>query len=152
MLKRIYLDTSVYGGYFDIEFEVWTKILFSQIANNEFLVLYSYLIELEISFAPEQVQLLVNSIPTKNKELINYSDKAVELASLYIKENVVGLTSISDCIHIALATIHYADVLVSWNFKHIVNVERIRGYNSVNLNRGYKALDIRTPTEILNYE
>ena len=152
MLKRIYLDTSIYGGYFDIEFEVWTKILFSQIANNEFLVLDSYLIELEISYAPKQVQLLVNSIPIKNKELINFSDKAVELASLYIKENVVGLTSISDCIHIALATINNADVLVSWNFKHIVNVDRIRGYNSVNLSRGYKALDIRTPNEILNYE
>ena len=59
---------------------------------------------------------------------------------------------ITDCIHIALATIHNADVLVSWNFKHIVNVDRIRGYNSVNLNRGFQALDIRTPTEILNYE
>jgi hypothetical protein len=55
-------------------------------------------------------------------------------------------------IHIALATIHNADVLVSWNFKHIVNVNRIRGYNTVNLNNGFKALDIRTPTEILNYE
>jgi hypothetical protein len=152
MLKRIYLDTSVYGGYFDIEFEIWSKILFSQIVNNEFLVLYSYLVELEISYAPEKVQLLVKTIPKKNKEFINYSDKAVELASLYIKENVVGLTSISDCIHITLATIHHANVLVCWNYKHIVNVDRIRGYNSVNLNRGYKALDIRTPTEILNYE
>jgi hypothetical protein len=84
--------------------------------------------------------------------LIDYDDKAVELASLYIIENVVGLTSITDCIHIALATIHNADVLVSWNFKHIVNVDRIRGYNTVNLSRGFKALDIRTPTEILNYE
>jgi len=55
-------------------------------------------------------------------------------------------------IHIALATIHNADVLVSWNFKHIVNIDRIRGYNTVNLSRGFKALDIRTPTEILNYE
>jgi hypothetical protein len=55
-------------------------------------------------------------------------------------------------IHSALATIHNADVLVSWNFKHIVNVNRIRGYNTVNLNNGFKALDIRTPTEILNYE
>jgi hypothetical protein len=152
MTKRIYLDTSVYGGYFDIEFASWTKILFNQIANNEFLVLHSYLTNVEISYAPEQVQLLAKSIQDKNAELIEYSDKAIELASLYIKENVVGLTSITDCIHIALATIHNADVLVSWNFKHIVNVDRIRGYNSVNLSRGFQALDIRTPTEILNYE
>jgi hypothetical protein len=152
MTKRIYLDTSVYGGYFDIEFAAWTKILFNQIANNEFLVLHSYLTNVEISYAPEQVQLLAKSIQNKNAEMIEYSDKAIELASLYIKENVVGLTSITDCIHIALATIHNADVLVSWNFKHIVNVDRIRGYNSVNLSRGFQALDIRTPTEILNYE
>jgi len=152
MTKRIYLDTSVYGGYFDIEFAAWTKILFNQIANNEFLVLHSYLTNVEISYAPEQVQLLAKSVQNKNAELIEYSDKAIELALLYIKENVVGLTSITDCIHIALATIHNADVLVSWNFKHIVNVDRIRGYNSVNLIRGFQALDIRTPTEILNYE
>ena len=74
------------------------------------------------------------------------------MASLYIKENVVGLTSISDCIHIALATINNADVLVSWNFKHIVNVSRIRGYNSVNYKLGHKILEIRTPREILSYE
>jgi len=152
MIKRIYLDTSVYGGYFDIEFSAWTKILFNQIANNEFLVLHSYLTNVEISYAPEQVQMLAKSVQNKNTESIEYSDKAIELASLYIKENVVGLTSITDCIHIALATIHNADVLVSWNFKHIVNVDRIRGYNSVNLIRGFQALDIRTPTEILNYE
>lgn len=152
MTKRIYLDTSVYGGYFDIEFSVWTKILFNQIANNEFVVLHSYLTNIEISYAPEQVQLLAKSVQNKNEEFIEYSDKAIELASSYIKENVVGLTSITDCIHIALATIHNADVLVSWNFKHIVNVDRIRGYNSVNLSRGFQALDIRTPTEILNYE
>jgi hypothetical protein len=152
MLKRIYLDTSVYGGYFDTAFSIWTRILFKQINNNEFVVLYSYLTDLEISYAPEQVRLLAKSIPNKNIELIDYDDKAVELASLYIIENVVGLTSITDCIHIALATIHNADVLVSWNFKHIVNVARIRGYNTVNLSRGFKALDIRTPTEILNYE
>ncbi len=152
MLKRIYLDTSVFGGYFETEFETWTKILFNQITNNEFIVLYSYLTNIEISYAPKQVQLLVKSIPTKNTELISYSDSAIELAALYIKEKVVGLTSISDCIHIALATIHNADVLVSWNFKHIVNIDRIRGYNTVNLNNGFKVLDIRTPTEILNYE
>jgi hypothetical protein len=152
MLKRIYLDTSVYGGYFESEFEIWTKILFNQIINNEFIVIYSYLIDKEIIFAPKHVQQLVLSIPEKNIETIDFSDKAIELANLYISENVVGLTSISDCIHIALATIYNADVLVSWNFKHIVNVDRIRGYNTVNLLKGYNSLDIRTPTEILNYE
>ena len=69
-----------------------------------------------------------------------------------INEKVVGKTSREDCLHIALATIHKADILVSWNFKHIVNVHRIRGYNSVNLKMGYSTIDIRSPKEITSYE
>lgn len=56
----------------------------------------------------------------------------MDLADKYISEKVVGLTSLEDCRHIALATINRVDVLASWNFKHIVNLERIKGYNSVN--------------------
>lgn len=91
-------------------------------------------------------------ISDEMKDFIDISDDALELANEYIKENVVGKTSMSDCIHIALATLNHADVLVSWNFKHIVNVHRIRGYNSVNYKLGYKILEIRTPREILEYE
>ena len=80
------------------------------------------------------------------------SDEAVDLANKYIAGNVVGRTSFDDCIHIALATIHKADILVSWNFKHIVNVYRIRGYNSVNLKTGYQTLEIRSPKDIIGYE
>lgn len=42
------------------------------------------------------------------------------------------------------------DILVSWNFKHIVNLNRIRLYNATNLKYGYQILEIRTPREILN--
>tara|TARA_R110002049_G_scaffold211187_2_gene382224 strand:- start:293 stop:553 length:261 start_codon:yes stop_codon:yes gene_type:complete len=74
-----------------------------------------------------------------------------KLATEYIDEKVVGETSYTDCLHIALATIYQADLLVSWNFKHIVNVERIRGYNSINIKNGYKQLDIRSPRELMRY-
>ena len=88
----------------------------------------------------------------KQLELVEIADEAIELAEHYLKENVVGKTSRADCIHIGLATINNADILVSWNFKHIVNVNRIRGYNAVNYKLGYKILEIRTPREILEYE
>ena len=65
---------------------------------------------------------------------------------------VVGQTSLTDCRHIALATVHRVDVVASWNFKHIVNLERIKGYNSVNLRMGYPAIEIRTPQELVSYE
>ena len=84
--------------------------------------------------------------------VIEETEEAVDLAYAYIAEKVVGQTSYVDCLHIALATIHRADFLISWNFKHIVNVQRIMGYNSVNLKNGYKQLEIRSPRELLTYE
>ncbi|MGB0949561.1 MAG: hypothetical protein ACPGU0_05595 [Marinirhabdus sp.] len=69
-----------------------------------------------------------------------------------IDAKVVGKTSRADCQHIAMATTSNADVLVSWSFKHIVNLERIRGYNGINYQNGYKMIEIRTPKEIVPYE
>jgi hypothetical protein len=56
-----------------------------------------------------------------------------------------------DAQHIAIATISRVEVLVSWNFRHIVNLQRIRGYNAVNLRDGYPLLEIRTPQEVIRY-
>jgi predicted nucleic acid-binding protein len=151
-MNRIYIDTSVFGGYFEPEFELWTKILFDKIQAGEFKVIISRLTDIELQPAPEKVRKLANSLPEGVTEFIDISDPVLELADHYIEEKVVGKTSRSDCIHIALATLHHADVLVSWNFKHIVNIHRIRGYNSVNYKYGYTILEIRTPREILEYE
>lgn len=151
-MNRIYLDTSVFGGYFESEFEIWTKVLFEKINSGKFSVILSKLTEIELERAPEKVRSLALSIPRSQMELIEISDEALDLAETYLKEGVVGITSKSDCIHIALATLFRAEVLVSWNFKHIVNVHKIRGYNSVNYKLGYPILDIRSPREILEYE
>ena len=85
-------------------------------------------------------------------EFIEITEEAVTLATEYINEKVVGRTSYADCLHIALATINRADFLVSWNFKHIVNIERIRGYNAINIKNGFKQLEIRSPREFEKYE
>ena len=149
---NLYIDTSVIGGYFDEEFEKETNLLFQSILNNEFHVIYSTVTEDELINAPEKVKELLNSIPNENKTRIDLTEEAVMLGDAYIAENVVGKTSREDCFHIALATIYKADILVSWNFKHIVNVMRIRGYNAVNIKLGYSPIDIRSPKEIVNYE
>mgnify|MGYP000601477098 CR=1 FL=1 len=149
--QRIYLDTSVFGGYYDVEFEEFTKPLFERINNGEFTIIFSTMLETELEFAPEKVRKIVRSIESEDTEFVEETDVAVELATEYITENVVGKTSYPDCLHIALATINQADILISWNFKHIVNVERIRGYNSINIKNGYKQLDIRSPRELMNY-
>ena len=152
IVERIYLDTSVFGGYFEPEFELWTRILFDRISKGEFRVLVSRLTDIELENAPQQVRDFANSLSEDHVEWIDITTQSVQLADKYIDEKVVGQTSHSDCIHIALATLNYADVLVSWNFKHIVNHIRIRGYNAVNFKYGHKILDIRSPREILDYE
>lgn len=148
---RLYLDTSVFGGYFDEEFQEFTRPLFDRIRKREFGILYSVLTQQELGAAPERVKNLVLELDETNMDFIEESEEAIDLASSYILENVVGQSSFADCLHIALATINQADVLVSWNFKHIVNIERIRGYNSVNIRNGYRSLDIRSPRELMNY-
>ena len=149
-MNRVYLDTSVFGGYFEPEFEIWTKILFKKIKDGEFKIIYSRLTDIELASAPENVRELVKSLPESSIELVNISDPAIALAESYISEKVVGTTSRADCIHIALATLNNADILLILNFKHIVNINRIRGYNSVNYKLGYKLLEIRTPREVLD--
>ena len=148
----LYLDTSVIGGYYDVEFEKETRLLFEDIIKGEFEVLYSSLTEDELINAPQRVRELINELPKDNKRKIELTEEATHLADCYLAENVVGKTSREDCLHIALATVYRADILVSWNFKHIVNVKRIRGYNAVNLKYGYATIDIRSPKEIINYE
>lgn len=152
MKQRIYIDTSVFGGYYDEEFRDHTIPLFNRINNSEFIVLYSTVTQSELENAPLQVRELVKSISVRNTEFLETTSEAIDLASEYISENVVGKTSFADCLHIALATINRADFLVRWNFKHIVNVERIRGYNSINIKNGYRLLEIRSPREFEKYE
>jgi hypothetical protein len=148
-MERIYVDTSVFGGYFEIEFEQWTKPFIEKFIIGDYTLLYSQLTEIELQKAPDKVQNILKSIPIKHLEFLPITVSADNLAKQYIQENVVGKTSIEDCRHIAIATLSNADILASWNFKHIVNVTRIRGYNSVNYRNGHKILEIRTPREII---
>jgi predicted nucleic acid-binding protein len=150
--QRVYIDTSVFGGYYDDEFAEHTRPLFDRIKNNEFKLLFSSVTQDELNNAPVKVKDLVRGLKAELTEFLDVTDEATELAAEYISEGVVGQTSFADCLHIALATINRADYLISWNFKHIVNVDRIRGYNSINIKKGYKQLEIRSPREFETYE
>ena len=145
----LYLDTSIFGGYYDDIFMRETRLLFEKIKAGKYNVFISDLVEGELKKAPENVRNLLNSL---KYELIEVSSECENLADEYIKEKVVGETSRDDCVHIATATINNIDYLVSWNYKHIVRAEKIKGYNSVNLKNGYKQLDIHSPREMGVYD
>lgn len=152
MKQRIYIDTSVVGGYFDEEFKEVTRELFKRLEDNEIIFVVSDLLDLELIGAPEKVRELLQSYSIDKFERVELTEESMKLADTYITEKVVGQTSLVDCRHIALATINKVDVLASWNFKHIVNLDRIKGYNSVNLKLGYQMIEIRSPENLIRYE
>jgi predicted nucleic acid-binding protein len=151
MIKRVYIDTSVVGGQFDDEFSADTIPFFDRVKKGEIKLIVSDLLESELLRAPIFVKDLLARISKRHIERVSLTHEALILADKYIEARVVGKTSRADCQHIAIATLCHADVLVSWNFKHIVNLDRIRGYNGINFQMGYHMLEIRTPKEIITY-
>ena len=147
---KVYTDTSVIGGYYDKEFQEWSVALFNEFLQGTKHIMFSELTAQELEFAKEEIRVLILEIPLKNRIDIGITDEAILLAETYIIEGALTNKSYNDALHIALATLNNADVLASWNFKHIVNLDRIRLYNSINLRLGYRLIEIRTPREILN--
>lgn len=149
--QKVYIDTSVLGGYFDKEFDLATQRFFDEVKKGEYKVVISNVTEGELLNAPERVRSLLNVLDI-DYEVIKLTDDVVSLALEYIRENVVGQTSYDDCLHIAIATVSRLDLLVSWNFKHIVNIKRIRGSNGINIKNGYPSIEIRSPKDLIDYE
>lgn len=147
MKQRVYIDTSVIGGCFDQEFEDWSNRLFDDFRSGKTIAVISDITLDELSEAPQKVQNNFSTIPDDSLEILTSNQESRELA-----EKAVSRRFYEDALHIAIATINQVNVLASWNFKHIVNLDRIRMYNSVNLKNGFSMLEIRTPREILKFD
>ena len=145
----VYVDTSVIGGCFDEEFEEWSILLFQEFLYGKKVMMLSDLTLQELELAKFKVREKVKEIPQNQISNIFVNDEVIHLAEKYIEEGALTIKSYNDALHIALATLNNADVLSSWNFKHIVNLDRIKFYNSINLRLGYKIIEIRSPREIL---
>jgi hypothetical protein len=142
------MDTSVFGGVYEPEFERESGLLFNMVKEGQIICLYSDFVEDELVDAPPRVRDCLEDLPYNNKEKVIVTPEVMKLAQAYIDEEVIGGTNFIDCTHIAAATIYMADVLVSWNFKHIVGISRVSDYNFINIERGYRMLNIRSPREI----
>jgi hypothetical protein len=148
MRPRIYADTSVLGGCADEEFREDSQRALDSFVAGSFILVLSDLTLRELEPAPEAVIQAVAEIPERHIEMVAVSAETEELADAYVREGAISAAMRADALHIALATVARVDVLVSWNFKHIVNLKRIHAYNAVNLKRGYPLLEIRTPREV----
>ena len=145
---KFYVDTSVWGGYYDKEFSNWTIPFIEQAREGRFTIIISDVTIGELQFAPLKVRDLLDTIPIEFIELVNITQEQLELAEKYVEEGALTPKFLSDAQHIAISSILKVDSLVSWNFKHMVNFFRIKQYNLINRKFGHSTIDIRTPKEV----
>ncbi len=147
---RLYVDTSVFGGCFDTA-EGWaedSRRVIDAAWEGRAVICFSDTVARELEEAPARVKELWNSLPAKCREQVTVTAEIEALSAAYLAAGVVGRTSIDDTLHVAAATVARVDAIVSWNFKHIVRLDRIKGYNQVNLLNGYGVMTIVSPREV----
>jgi predicted nucleic acid-binding protein len=148
---KIYADTSVFGGVFDEEFEAASKAFFDAVRKAKFALVTSELVRQEILAGPENVQKLFYNI-LSIAEVAEITPEALKLQRAYTNAGIVPRRYSTDALHVALASNSQASVIVSWNFKHIVNFQKIPLYNAVNTLHGYREIAIYSPLEVIEYE
>lgn len=147
---RLYLDTSVFGGCFDLA-QDWaqdSRRVVDAAREGIVKICFSDTVARELEGAPKPVRELRDSLPPACFENVTVTSEIRELSAAYIAAGIVGKSSFDDALHVAAATVSRVDAIVSWNFKHIVRLDRIKGYNQVNLSLGYGMLTIVSPKEV----
>jgi hypothetical protein len=145
---RVYLDTSVFGGCFDEEFQAASQELFDAVLTGGVVALISDTLVGELVNAPEQVQNLLQRVIDFGYERLPLKRETEQLRDAYLAAGVVTAQYADDALHVAHATLARADVVVSWNFEHLVNPSRVRAFNGVNIAQGYGPVIIMTPSDI----
>ncbi len=145
---RVYVDTSVFGGVNDPEFARPSKRFFERVTVGDFIVLVSLQTVAELRAAPEAVRRVLAVLDPARVETVDVDAEVESLADAYMAAGVVGPKWRGDALHVAAATVAGADLVLSWNFRHIVRFDRVRMFNGINGIRGYRPLDIRSPLEV----
>jgi len=148
-IPTLYLDTSVVGGYFDDEWKDATKELWRQMEQGLFRFTTSVIMSQELIKAPESVQDLFARTFASPEMILDVTDEMDDLAAAYIQKAVLPPKYTDDARHVAVCVVSRADYLVSWNFKHLVNVNRSDAFNAVNLLQGYQPVRIVNPLELI---
>ena len=148
---RVYADTSVYGGVFDPEFSAPSKKFFGEVAAGRFVLVISPVVEEELGQAPDTIRSFFTSVAEFANE-VEITREAIALQQQYIERGVVGERSLTDALHVAMATVSECELIVSWNFKDIVHFEKIPKYNAVNVLNGYAHIDIYSPLEVIQHD
>ncbi len=154
---RLYLDTSVIS-HLDApevpEKEADTRRLWEDIKLGKYDVVMSELIYSEVDRCPQESKRLMmrSELAEIESTYADQTDEADRLADLYVTVGGLPPKSADDAMHIAIATVAGCDVILSWNFRHIVNLRAMNAVDATNIKEGYKTLRILSPTMMLNEE
>lgn len=148
---RVYADTSVFGGVFDRQFAQASQTFFAQVGGRRFQLVSSTLVADELRGAPEQLRVFAMPLLARAEE-VPVSAECLALRDAYLVEGIVHPGSTMDALHVAVATVAGCDLIVSWNFSHIVHFDKIPRHNGVNTLRGYGPIRIHAPLEVIGDE
>ena len=150
-IQITYTDSSVFGGVFDDEFVMPSREFFDLVESGRFELMVSDISRMEIAPAPAKVRALFDELLPLMR-IVAVDEDVLQLRDAYLSAGIVSEKWADDAGHVAAATVNGADLIVSWNFKHIVHFDKIRQYNAINLLNGYREIDIRSPAEVIEYE
>lgn len=150
---RLYLDTSVLGAMFDKEppgrVET-TKVFFRKAESHTDILYISDVVLDEIALAPIGIRPALETILKQIRPaVLPESSETLKLAEAYVIDRVVPARFRDDARHVAIASVAGVDALISWNFKHLVNLRRKRLIHSVNIRLGYPLIDLISPEEVV---
>ncbi|MDI6788917.1 MAG: PIN domain nuclease [Planctomycetota bacterium] len=153
---KLYLETSVWNFSFATdspEHRKSTQLFLEQVLENRFSVYISRLVLDEISRSPQPKQdSLLNLIGKHKPFLLEPNEEINQIADEYIKRGIIPVRYLPDALHIAYTVAADLDVLVSWNFAHLVRTKTRREVNGTNLLLGYKQIEICSPEEVIIYD
>lgn len=150
--NRLYIDTSVLGGLLDTEEPKrvnTAQMLLDLIKEGVYEGFISHLTIMEVFKAPEAIrEILQTKISETVFRILEETQESVILAEAHLNHKVIPEKYRDDARHIAIGVVYDVDYIVSWNYKHMVNIAVRRLINSTNLRMGYKPIDIISPEEV----
>ena len=132
-----------------MEFETASEQFFLEVREGRFVLVVSDLTVEELADAPENVRSVLQGLGTEQVERVRNTPECEALRLAYLEAGILGPASAEDALHIAIATVMEVDMVVSWNFKHIVHFEKIAGFEGVNAVRNYRSPRIYSPREVI---
>ena len=150
-IQRVYADTSVWGGVLDEEFQDASRSFFEEVRQGRFHLICSAVVDRELQAAPKEIKNFYQGM-LASTEIVEVTLDAMELQEAYLTASILPPAAAMDALHVALATLARADLIVSWNFKHIVHFDKIRQFNAINRLRGWQNIEIYSPKEVIGYE